>query len=146
MFWSMKLVFIIHFQLVNQIGYAEIVTNLCWKTKCQCRHKNIKRTLSRVWKPMSNWSDVNFTHHFIHVHCCKNERCLTLSERAMCFSTITGLKKVQTILPRSCDEEYLISLALKRRLSDKSAVNKQNRPAFTFVNRALAKLIEINPF
>ena len=64
----------------------------------------------------------------------------------MCFSTIAGLKKVQTILPRSCDEEYLISLALKRRLSDKSAVNKQNRPAFTFVNRALAKLIEINPF
>ena len=55
------------------------------------------------------------------------------------------LKKVQTILPRSCDEEYLISLALKRRLSDKSAVNKQQiRPAF--VNRALAKLIEINPF
>ena len=63
----------------------------------------------------------------------------------MCFSTITGLKKVQTILPRSCDEEYLISLALKRRLSDKIAVNKQQiRPAF--VNRALAKLIEINPF
>ena len=64
----------------------------------------------------------------------------------MCFSTITGLKKVQTILPRSCDEEYLISFAIKRRLSGKSAVNKQNRSAFTFVNRALAKLIEINPF
>ena len=37
----------------------------------------------------------------------------------------TDLKKVQTILPRSCDEEFLIFLALKRRLCDKIAVNKQ---------------------
>ena len=57
----------------------------------------------------------------------------------------TDLKTVQTILPRSCDEECLIFLALKRRLCDKIAVNKQQiRPAF--VNRALEKLIEINPF
>ena len=65
--------------------------------------------------------------------------------KGQCVLAPTDLKKVQTILPRSCDEEYLISLALKRRLSDKSAVNKQQIwPAF--VNRALAKLIEINPF
>ena len=65
--------------------------------------------------------------------------------KGQCVLAPTDLKKVQTILPRSCDEEYLISLALKRRLSDKSAVNKQQiRPAV--VNRALAKLIEINPF
>ena len=65
--------------------------------------------------------------------------------KGQCVLAPTDLKKVQTILPRSCNEEYLISLALKRRLSDKSAVNKQQiRPAF--VNRALAKLIEINPF
>ena len=39
----------------------------------------------------------------------------------------------------------MVSRALKRQFSDKSAVNKQQtRPAF--VNRALAKLIEINPF
>ena len=45
------------------------------------------------------------------------------------------LKKIQTILPRSCDNENLISLALKWRLSDKSFVNKQNiRPAL--VNKA----------
>ena len=44
-----------------------------------------------------------------------------------------------------CDEEYLISLALKRRLSDESAVYKQQiRPVFAY--RALAKLIEINSF
>ena len=62
----------------------------------------------------------------------------------MCFST-NRFEEVQAILPRSCDEEYLISLALKRRLCDKNAVNKQQiRQAF--VNRALAKLIEINPF
>ena len=65
--------------------------------------------------------------------------------KGQCVLAPTDLKKVQTILPRSCNEEYLISLALKRRLSDKTAVNKQQiRPAF--VNRALAKLIEINPF
>ena len=65
--------------------------------------------------------------------------------KGQCVLAPTDLKKVQTILPRSCNEEYLISLALKRRLSDKSAVNKQQiRPAF--VNRAFAKLIEINPF
>ena len=65
--------------------------------------------------------------------------------KRQCVLVPTDLKKVQTILLRSCDEEYLISLALKSRLSDKRAVNKQQIcPAFA--NRALAKLIEINPF
>ena len=65
--------------------------------------------------------------------------------KGQCVLVPADLKKVHTILPRSCDEEYLISLALKLRLSDKSAFNKQQiRPAF--VNRALANLIEINPF
>ena len=57
----------------------------------------------------------------------------------------TDLKKIQTILPRSCDEEYLISLALNRQLTDKSVANKQQiRPAL--VNTALQKLTKINPF
>ena len=65
--------------------------------------------------------------------------------KGQCVLVPIDLKKVQTILPRLCDEEYLISLALKRRLSDKSAVYKQQiHPAFAY--RALAKLIEINPF
>ena len=34
------------------------------------------------------------------------------------------LEKIQTILPKSCDEEYLISLALKHRLIDKIVVSK----------------------
>ena len=34
----------------------------------------------------------------------------------------TDLKKNWAILPRSCDEEYLISLALKHRLSGKSVL------------------------
>ena len=42
-------------------------------------------------------------------------------------------------------EEYLISLALTRLSSDKSAVNKK-QIRLVFVNRALANLIEINPF
>ena len=40
-------------------------------------------------------------------------------------NVLTYLKKIQTILSRSCDEEYLISLALKRRLTNKGVVNKQ---------------------
>ena len=65
--------------------------------------------------------------------------------KGQCVLVPTDLKKVQTILPRLCDEEYFISLALKRRLSDKSAVNKQQtRPAF--VTRALAKLTKLTHF
>ena len=65
--------------------------------------------------------------------------------KGQCVLVPADLKKIQTVLPRSCNEEYLICLALKRRLSDTSVVNKQNiRPAF--VNRALQKLVEINPF
>ena len=64
--------------------------------------------------------------------------------KGQCVLVPTDLKKVQTILPRSYDVEYFIS-ALKRRLSGKSAFNKQQiHPAF--VNRALAKLMKINPF
>ena len=32
--------------------------------------------------------------------------------KGQCVLVPTDLKKIQTILPRSCDEEYLISLAL----------------------------------
>ena len=46
-------------------------------------------------------------------------------------------------LPRSCNDEYLTSIALRRCLSDKSAGNKQNICP-TFVDRAQEKLIEIN--
>ena len=65
--------------------------------------------------------------------------------KGQCVLVPTDLKKIQTIHPRCCNVEYLISLALKRRLTDKSAVNKQQvRPAA--VNTALEKLIVINPF
>ena len=65
--------------------------------------------------------------------------------KGQCSLVPTDLKKVQTILPRSCNKEYLISLALKRRSTDKSVVNKQQRrPAL--VNAALQKLTKINPF
>ena len=47
-------------------------------------------------------------------------------------------------LPTSCNDEHLIELTLKQRLSDRGYVDKQAfRPAL--VNRALAKLIEVNP-
>ena len=55
----------------------------------------------------------------------------------------SDFKKISKILPRSCDEGHIISLALKRRLSDKSFHHRQNiRPAA--VNAALGKLIEVN--
>ena len=58
----------------------------------------------------------------------------------------TDLKKIQTILLRSCDEGYLISLALKRRLADKSVVNKQQIRRVLLVNTALQKLTKITLF
>ena len=62
-----------------------------------------------------------------------------------CVLVPTDLERIQTILPRSCNEEYLVSLALKRQLADKSVVSKQQiRP--TLVNTALQKLAQINPF
>ena len=65
--------------------------------------------------------------------------------KGQCVLVPTDLRKIQTILLRPCDDEYLISLALKCRLSDTSFVNKQNiRPAL--VNKALEKLVEIDPF
>ena len=65
--------------------------------------------------------------------------------KGQCVLVPTDLKKIQTVLPRTCDENYIISLALKRRLTDKSSVNEQKiHPAS--VNKALEKLIEINPF
>ena len=65
--------------------------------------------------------------------------------KGQCVLVPTDLEKIQTILPSSWDEENLISLALKHRLTDKSVVNKQQiRPAL--VNTALQKLAQINPF
>ena len=55
------------------------------------------------------------------------------------------LEKIQTILPRSFEEEYLTSLALKRQLTDKSVVSKEEIcPAL--VTAALQKLPQINSF
>ena len=34
--------------------------------------------------------------------------------KGQCVLVPTDLEKIQTILPRSCDEEYLISLTLRR--------------------------------
>ena len=65
--------------------------------------------------------------------------------KGQCVLVPTDLEKIQAILPRPCDEEYLISIALKRRLTSKSVVNKQQiRTAL--VNIALQKLAQIYPF
>ena len=65
--------------------------------------------------------------------------------KGQCVLVPTELKKMWTILPRSCNKEYLIFLALKCWLTDKSVVNKQQVcPAL--VSAALQKLTKINPF
>ena len=56
----------------------------------------------------------------------------------------TDMNKINNVLPRNCADGHLLTVELKRRLSDQSAYNKQNiRPAL--VNRALDLLREINP-
>ena len=50
----------------------------------------------------------------------------------------------QTSLPRACNDDHLIKLSLKRRLSNRGYVDKQViRPGLVY--RALAKLVEVNP-
>merc|ERR1711973_723516 len=61
--------------------------------------------------------------------------------KGQCVLVPADLKKIETSLPRPCDLNCVISLALKRRLSDKSYHRKQNiRPVK--VNIALQKLKE----
>ena len=61
--------------------------------------------------------------------------------KGQCVLVPTDLKKVQNVLPRSCPDDYLISLALKRRLSDKSSVTKQHIKPSIIIN-ALRKLVQ----
>ena len=64
--------------------------------------------------------------------------------KGQCVLMPTDLKKKnQTILSRSCDEEYLIFLALKCRFTDKCVINKQQTPS-ALVNTAPQKLTKIN--
>ena len=64
--------------------------------------------------------------------------------KGQCVLVPADMKKIQTSLPRACNDDHLISLALKRRLSDSNYVSKQMiRPAL--VNKALKKLMEVNP-
>ena len=47
--------------------------------------------------------------------------------KGQCVLVPTDLRKVKSVLPRSCDETYLVSLALKCRLTDKSSVSIELR-------------------
>ena len=59
--------------------------------------------------------------------------------KGQCVLVPADLKKIQRVLPRSSNDEYLISLALKRCISGKSAVSKQVIHP-TAVNNGLRKL------
>ena len=64
--------------------------------------------------------------------------------KGQCTLVPTDLTKIQKNLPRTNNDDWLISVALKRRLSDSNVHTKQIiRPAL--VNKALRKLAEINP-
>ena len=66
------------------------------------------------------------------------------SDRAM-FASTCWFKKVQAFLPWTFDEEYLISLALKSRLSDRIDVNKWHTCSAA-INKVLRKSTKINLF
>ena len=60
-----------------------------------------------------------------------------------CIFVTAHLEKVHHSLPRACDDDHLITLVLKRRLSDRGYVDKWViRPSLA--KRALAKLIKVN--
>ena len=64
--------------------------------------------------------------------------------KGQCVLVLADLKKVQTSLPRTCNDDHLIALALKWHLSDRGYVDTQViRPGL--VNRVFDKLIEVNP-
>jgi hypothetical protein len=65
--------------------------------------------------------------------------------KGQCVLVPADLKKIQKVLPRTCGEENIISIALKRRLSDSGAYHQQNINVSN-VNAALEKLMEINEF
>lgn len=63
-----------------------------------------------------------------------------MGKKKTCFC-FTDWKKIQNALQRSLSEEYLISLALKRHLSDKGTVLKQIIWS-SAINIALRKLLQ----
>ena len=63
--------------------------------------------------------------------------------KGQCVMVPADLSKIQTILPKTCSDEYIISLALKGLLSDKSYVNKHSIQP-NFVDQALRMLVESN--
>ena len=65
--------------------------------------------------------------------------------KGQCVLVPADLKKIQKVLPRTCTEENIVSIALKRRLSDSHAYHTQNINVAN-VNAALEKIIEINAF
>ena len=65
--------------------------------------------------------------------------------KGQCILVLVDLKKVQTILPRSCDEECLISLALRCRLNEEDEFKNQ-QTHLAIVDRALEKSTKIMHF
>ena len=62
----------------------------------------------RAWEFVSHWTYADFTNNSSYVHCCKNKNGL----KGQCVLVPADIQEVQTILPRSYDDEYLIALAL----------------------------------
>ena len=86
---------------------------------------------------------INVSNHPIHLYCSKSKMSSTWSEVTVCFSTCRFKK--DSVLSRSCDDKYMILLALKQCLSEESFVNKHHiRPSV--VNKSLEKEVKISPF
>ena len=132
-------------------------TILYWKIKCQCRHNWITWNFvlnSMSWISFVNWVQVNVSNHTIHAYCSKNEKfselkirfsANILEENSDHFTLVIRNRFFWLWFYQSFDEEYLIYFPLKRRLTDKNLINKQQIcPAL--VNAALQKLTKIKPF
>ena len=117
MIQSIKLIHKINSLLVNQIGYAKVVSNSLLKTKTpvEAQLNNVERC------PKFSELDglcpielmvISQTIPFMLLF--PKQKVFSMHLKVQCVLVPTDLKKIQTILPRTCDDKYLISLALKR--------------------------------
>ena len=138
-------------QLLNQIGCVKAVTILWLKIKCQCRARlnNLELCpkfgeldrlclielllISQIIPFMFIIAKTKFAQHGLKWQC------------GLFENMFTDLKTNSDHFTKVRKWRYLISLALKHRLTEKSVVIKQQiRPVL--VNAALEKLTKINPF
>ena len=150
--------------MLDPLRYEEEVYEKCDQKKSKWVCKNCDNFMKKgKVPPQAQANDMNLCPRIEELDCLSYVECMLISQiipfmfivakqkssqdglKGQCVLVPADLTKIQTELPRVCDDNNIISLALKRRLSDKGSVHKQNINPSN-VNKALEKLIEINPF